>query len=423
MARIIEYVVKQGDSLASISRRFNVSAQAIWNASNFTSGTQSIIYPGEVAMIPMSSLRTVPETDLSGVDDTTVTLSIGGNTFTGWSGVSIQRSIEGFAQFAVTAPFDPSRPDIRKAFKPFTYESVELYIGRELIITGIMELIEPTLNANDRSIMIQGRSIPGVLVDCSMPEDASSYDGMSLGELARVLCEPFTITVLDTSGPNGTSGDYIFHDELIPEPGEKIFNYLQKVADAEQKLLTDDNTGRLIISKPSPDGSPVASIVEGTDKIIRATATYDGTKRFSKYIVMSQLDGMPDLVGYASDQSVPAYRPFIKIGSESVIDDIDTAAEQQRSLGIAASMKISMSVIGWHTGKVLWDKGQIVTVKLPSLFIDTDTKMLVSSVKFSLDTSGQITELLLVPPETYTPDLPEDITEDVTESEWMSERY
>lgn len=422
MARIIEYIVKQGDSLASISRRFNVSAQAIWRASNFVSGDQSIIYPGETAVIPMSSLRTEPTTDLAGVSDTTVTLAIGGQTFTGWSGVSIQRSIEGFSQFAVTCPFDPSRPEIRRAFKPFSYELVELYIGRELILTGVMELVEPTINADDRSIMIQGRSVPGVLVDCCMPEDASSYDGLSLTELARLLCEPFTITVLDTSGPNGTEGDSVFHDDLIPEPGEKIFNYLQKVADAEQKLITDDATGRLVISKPSPDGKPVASIVEGVDKIVRATATYDGSKRFSKYIVMSQLDGMPDLSGYASDPHVPAYRPYIKIGSEAVIDDIDTAAEQERSLGIAASMKISLSVIGWHTGKILWNKGQMVTVRLPSLFIDSDTEMLVSSVQLTLDTGGQVAELLLVPPETFTPKVPEDITEEA-ESEWMSERY
>ena len=417
MARTIEYIVKQGDSLASISRRFNVSAQAIWRASNFVSGDQSIIYPGETAVIPMSSLRTEPTTDLAGVSDTTVTLAIGGQTFTGWSGVSIQRSIEGFSQFAVTSPFDPSRSEIRKAFKPFSYELVELYIGRELILTGVMELVEPTINADDRSIMIQGRSVPGVLVDCCMPEDASSYDGLSLSELATELCRPFTISVVDLS-----NGDYVFHDDLIPEPGEKIFNYLQKVADAEQKLITDDATGRLVISKPSPDGEPVASIVEGVDKIVRATATYDGSKRFSKYIVMSQLDGMPDLSGYASDQTVPAYRPYIKIGSEAVIDDMDTAAEQERSLGIAASMKISMSVIGWHTGKLLWNKGQMVTVRLPSLFIDTDTKMLVSSVQLTLDTGGQVAELLLVPPETFTPKVPEDITEEA-ESEWMSERY
>lgn len=417
MARIIEYVVKQGDSLASISRRFNVSAQAIWRASNFVSGDQSIIYPGEVAIIPMASLRVEPTTNLSGVSDTTVTLSIGGQTLTGWSGVSIQRSIDGFSQFAVTCPFDPSRPEIRRAFKPFSYELVELYIGRELIITGVMELVEPTINESDRSIMIQGRSIPGVLVDCCMPEDASAYDGLSLSELATELCRPFTISVVDLS-----NGDYVFHDNLIPEPGEKIFNYLQKVADAEQKLITDDNTGRLIIYSPNADAEPVASIVEGTDKIIRATATYDGSKRFSKYIVMSQLDGMPDLVGYASDPHVPAYRPYIKIGSEAVIDDMDLAAEQERSLGLASSMKISLSVIGWHTGKILWNKGQMVTVKLPSLFIDSDTKMLVSSVQFTLDTGGQVTELLLVPPETFTPKVPEDITEEA-ESEWMSEGY
>lgn len=418
MARVIEYVVKQGDSLTSISRRFNVSAQAIWRASNFVSGVQSIIYPGEIAVIPMSSLRVEPTTDLSTVSDTTVSLSIGGQLFTGWSGVSIQRSIDGFAQFAVTCPFDPSRSDIRRAFKPFSYELVELYIGRELIITGVMEMVQPTLSADERSIMVQGRSVPGVLVDSSMPEDAYSYDGMALGELARVLCEPFTITVLDR-----TDGDYVFHDELIPDPADKIFSYLQKVADAEQTLITDDNLGRLIIYKSSPDGQPVASIVEGVDKIVSATATYDGTKRFSKYIVMSQLDGMPDLSGSASDSDVPAYRPYIKIGSESVIDDMDKAAEQEMSLGIAASMQVTLTVIGWHTGKILWDKGQMVTVKLPSLFIGTDKKMLISNVKFTLDTGGQVTELTLVPPETFTPKVPEDITDETTESEWMSEGY
>jgi prophage tail gpP-like protein len=356
-------------------------------------------------------------TDLRNVGDTEVTLAIGGNTFRGWSGVTIQKSIDAFSQFAVSVPFDPSRGEIRRAFTPFSYERVQVYIGRELVLTGTMELIEPSVNAMSREITVQGRSIPGVLVDCHIGSDGDQWWGLSLQQLATEFCRPFSIDVV-------LDGDDAYpSDEIIAEPGKTFFSFLQQVADANHRLITDDETGRLVILTPQVGGEPVASITEGQDSIISFSASYNGAKRFSKYTILSQAVGLPDMEGTASDPHVQAFRPFVKLGGESVIDNIEQAAIQERGLALASSFALNISVIGWHTGRVLWDKGQIVTVKIPSVFIDSDTPMLISAVKMTIDAEvGQVSELTLVPPETYTEKVPEEVTEGDGGDIWYSER-
>jgi len=277
-----------------------------------------------------------------------------------------------------------------------------VFIGSEPIITGTIEVIEPGITATDRQISVQGRSLPGVLVDCNIEADGWEFQGLTLFNLAREFCAPFSIPVV-TEGPDT---DAIF--EIRAEPGQRYFDFLKQVADARGKLITDDRRGRLVISTPTIGGDPVAAIVEGDGPVVSVSARYDGTRRYSKYTVMTQFAGVPDLHGTSSDRAVTAYRPFARVGSFAEFeDDIDIAADWERRLALSRSVSVSAVIKGWRHSSGIWTPGDVVTLNAPSAYILRETRMIVAGVTLRIDESdGLVSELRLILPETYAGDPP-----------------
>lgn len=404
----LEYTVQPGDTLGRIASRFNVSVNTIFQASAFRSGNPNIIHVGEIAKIPQNpedpTESTIPDeviTELPELQDE-VSIVVGSTIFTGWTGTEISRAIDTAASgFAISGPFDPSRPELADAFVPYTYPQVAIYIGKQLVITGRVEVVTPGIEASNRTISIQGRSLPGPLMDCNIDADGWEFSGLTLKNLATQLCNPFSIPVR-LSGPDT---DPI--PELRSEPGQVYFDFLKSVADANGRLITDDERGRLVIKQETASGEPVASIVEGSSGVMSIQGTYDGTSRFSKYIKMSQYAGMPDIYGIASDPGVLTYRPFVSVGSTAEIKNIEQAAEWERSLALSRSIQFNAVVSGWRNESGIWEPGQIVTVHAPSAYIRRETKMVIAQTKLQISTSGRIAQLRLVLPETYSGGLPE----------------
>lgn len=405
------YTVQDGDTLQAIARRFDVTPTAIFQASNFRSNNINILYPGETIVIPDNpddptkslEITETPEDVLGEVNQDKVYVTVDGKTFGGWTDVEIQRAIDTAASgFSISAPYDPDRQELVDTFRPFAYNSCRVYIGNQLIITGTIELLNPSLGDDSRMLNIQGRSFPGALVDCSIDRDGWEFFGLTLGEIARKFCEPFGIAV-SLIGPD-TPKQY----ELRPELGQQYYSFLQQVADAYGRLITDDAQGRLVIQEFTPSSDPVASIVEGESLLAGASANYDGTQRFSKYMLMTQFAGVPDLNSSASDRGVTVHRPFVRVGELAEFEDIQQAAEWQRSRAFASSVDIQVQVRGWRHNNRYWNRGDTVTAYIPSIGIRRESLFTIAGVTFRISPSeGRVAQLRLVLPETYTRQFPE----------------
>lgn len=55
--------------------------------------------------------------------------------------------------------------------KPFGYQQVAIYYGDELLLTGRIEKVE---RSQSKNLKIEGRSLPAVLIDASMPSPANT---------------------------------------------------------------------------------------------------------------------------------------------------------------------------------------------------------------------------------------------------------
>jgi prophage tail gpP-like protein len=348
-----------------------------------------------------------------------VRLTIGALDFKGWEGVTITRALDTVADaFSLSAPFDPGRPELVQAFKPFSYPLATIKIDDDLILTGRVEVVDPASSADDRVINVQGRSLTGALVDCQIDGQGYQFQGMSLKAIAEKLCRPFSIDVVSQVGAGPVKAAALGAstiadaeralEESRADPGATVFDYLQGIAKPAGLLLTGDERGHLLIIRPAANTPPVAALVEGIGHCKAFSASYNGAARWSRYKIVMQVDGATNINGMAFDSGVGIYRPKVITGADGDATAITKAAEMQRALAYAGAVVVSVIVTGWrNTDGTVWTPGQVVTVKAPGIFITRETSFIVRQATLSLDASeGRTTALDLVLPATFSGQMP-----------------
>jgi prophage tail gpP-like protein len=329
--------------------------------------------------------------------DDDVRLVIGGREFTGWTGVSIELSVDSCADgFSVSAPFDPSDAALVAAVRPYGYQRAQVYIGPDLVITGTIERVDPKTDETGRTLTVQGRSLTGPLIDCSIDGPLEFY-GLSLSTIARQVCKPFGISVVANNDTNPIS-------IARAEYGQTVFDFLNSLAAPRNLLLSPSAAGALQIDwGKSLIGRPVVDrIVEGEGIFLSASASFDGTRRFSLHKVATQFAGEPYITGSATDSAVKVYRP--RLASEGDIDqNANFTAARLRTASICASFSASVGVSGWRRsdGK-RWSPRDAVSLVAPGALLATESEYVAAGVSLKMDESGRSASLRLVLPETYS---------------------
>jgi prophage tail gpP-like protein len=361
-----------------------------------------------------------------------VRVVIEGKELTGWEGVTIDMAVDHVADaFSITAPWDPDRKELQDAFRG--YNHVEIWIDEKKYLTGRIDKADPDLESSDRKINIQGRSLTGILVDCSHDGEAV-YNNLALSTLCRQVCKPFGLKV---RADNDTAPIL----ECRPEYGQKAADFLNSVAAPRNILLNCSYLGELVLtwSNALITKAPCARLIEGEWPVESVGGSRDWTKLYSIYQVATQFAGVPDVIDTARDKNVQIYRPLFMSGMDAVqspedqaaLDTLEsefaeakgeTAAQTKskmmkartaarlRAQAIAEACPISVKVTGWRRPDgQRWAERQIVTLKAPSAMVYEEIPFLISGARFSLDVSGgRSVTLNLVLPETFAGVLPKD---------------
>lgn len=331
-----------------------------------------------------------------------VRLVIAGTELTGWTGITLDMAIDHIADgLAISAPWDPETSPLRRLVKPYGYERVQLYIGDDLLFTGLVYKPAPALG-DDRTIALEARSLTASIVDCSVEGDLE-FSGLTLAGIARKVCRPVGVTVradYDTAAIQEARAEY----------GQRIGDFLNSLAAPRGFLLNSAYDGRLVLTDGRTLGvrPPVACIVEGTPgpgelALLSVSSSYDGTGRYSKYRVATQFAGTEDITGESADSGVPVYRPLLVVAGDSDTDPGQTA-RRLRTEALASSVGVSVTVSGWRRPDgQRWAERQTVTLRAPSVMCYTESPWIVAGVTMSLDAgSGRTTSLRLVLPDTYS---------------------
>ncbi|MEM1299397.1 MAG: phage baseplate assembly protein, partial [Pseudomonadota bacterium] len=327
-------------------------------------------------------------------------LKIDDRDFGGWISVRVTRSLE-----EVAASFDLGvtdwwpGADERRPLTP--HQACTLTIDDAPVISGVIDSVAPRYDAGNHVVQVRGRSLTGQLVDCACEHPSGALRDLTLVEIATRIAEPFGIAVVDLAGETKP------FPRVQVEPGETVFELLERLARQRGVFLTDDTRGRLVIRRRS---ETLQGTLEYGSNVLSAAANLDGSNQFSNYRVKGQAEGSDNTgagtsassAGRAVDASVPIHRPMILLAeSQGTTVTMGQRAKHEAALRRARARTWTYTVQGWAPDALgLWQAGEEVEVTDPLMGLNKD-RLLVVETTFSLDHRGTVTELKVAPPEGY----------------------
>lgn len=328
-----------------------------------------------------------------------VLLSVDGAEWGGWQSYRINLGMQQLAggfQLSLTerwAGQDSRRP--LRAGAPCT-----LHYDGELLITGYLDNVAPNYNAEDHSISVSGRDTTADLVDCSAP--ATQWIGRSLAAVARELCAPFGITVIDQAGANAP------FRSLKPNDGETVFDMLDQAARIRGVLLITDGKGNLVITRAGT--ARASDALRLGQNILSGSGNFDLRDVFSSYSLKGQAQGDDNFYGEvaaavlakATDTRIKRHRPLTLIADGPL--DGAGAREQvtwERNVRWGRSQSITYSVQGHRQSNgALWRPNMLTNVFDHYQFLD-GAERLITDLTYILDDQGERADLTVMPREAF----------------------
>lgn len=340
----------------------------------------------------------------------TLSLTVDGTIYKGWTSVSVTRSIEqAAAGFSIEVADKWQHDHLRWPIKPGDCCTVSL--GDDVVIRGHVDDANPGIDAGSHRLSITGRCMVGDLVDCSAINTPDEWTGLTLEAVAQRLAAPFGIKVRALAD----TGEAFTPFKL--QQGETAWEAIERMCRARAVLGVSDGRGGLLIIRAG-QGRAGTNLVEG-ENILAAGARYSSKDRYSDYIVKGQqacsagVDGVDAEAarsprGGAKDAHVTRYRPLLVLADSQATGHTPTArARWEATVRAGKSTRLNVTVQGWRmaNGK-LWPLNTRSRVVSPML--DIDETMLITAVVYTLDDQGTRTELTLQHPDAFTvlPEVP-----------------
>lgn len=364
-----------------------------------------------------------------------VEIRVGGKRYGGWKSVLITSSIEQVARaFAleVTQSF-PGNTDF-KALQ--TGDLVQVFIGDDLVCTGYITSTPINYDGKSISVQVQGKSRTVDLVDCCPPSAAyaaevaggnlwsevkgksgkaqtasasskpqTTWKNLPAGRIIEELAKPYGIALTISAESNEVKTHTV-------NPGETVFESIQRLITKDNLVLTDDEAGNLVLVSPGAAGQATDALELGGN-ILKASAKFDASARYSHYVVLGQHAGTDEDFGRtaAEDKGVavdPDVKRFrLKVLKDSGQASLKTAGERaqfEANFQAARFRSVTYTVQGWRQSDgALWRPNTRVFV-YDSKLMPGGTKMLIVQVRLQLSSGGMTAELSLMPPEGYKRD-------------------
>lgn len=247
------------------------------------------------------------------------------------------------------------------------WAEVVVKIGNDTALKGRIDEISDSVDKHSHNLSLSGRDGAAILVDCSAPIFVSRQ--ATLAEIIAKVIRPLGITNFKIDAASSRT-----REKINVEPGDKAWDVLQNVAEANGLWPWFSPDGVLIVGGPNYTQVPVATLVMRRDgkgnNCESITRRRNITNQYSQITVLGQTHGTETEMGKhalsatAKDSGVTFYRPNIIVDHES--DNTAVANDRARKLvadGKLSSFDLTIKVAGHRTeGGVLWMPGQRVQV-------------------------------------------------------------
>lgn len=348
--------------------------------------------------------RTPPSDDVS--------IIVGGRTLSGWTDIRITRGIERIPNdFELSYTDVPELKGLAMLIKPG--DPCEVKIGPDLVITGYIDRVMPSISPTQHRIVATGRGRCQDLVDCAANYRGGQMVISTVDQIATILAFPYEIGI-ETSGDMGAP---------IPafniSHGETPFQIIETICRFRQLLAYELPNGNLMLTRTFTRKAG-SGFAEGVN-IQSGGAVWGMDQRYSDYWVYVQsLDVLQDpgiargdLIGKCSDPSVGRFR-LRKIvaeasGNESGANFAQDRATWEASRRAGRSAEIRLTSDSWRdVDGHLFEPGMLVDIDAPSLYMtsgpeDLNSKFLIGELTYRKDASGTSLDVVAMSPLAFNP--------------------
>lgn len=304
-----------------------------------------------------------------------VTLRVNGLDYDGWKEVEIAAGIERQARdfsLSVTQRW-PGATDIPRGIRQG--DMCELFIGTDKLLTGYVDATPIHYDGGSISVGVKGRSKTADLVDCSAIHKAGQWCNTKIERIAADLAAPFGIEVIAET----STGAAIVEHQI--DPGETVFESIDRLLTLRQLLSTDDAEGRMVFVNAGSGGAAETALKYG-ENILEADAPLDYKGVFSSYMVNGQRAGTDEDYGEAvsgaagsvSDSAILRHRPLlIRQNGQANAQICADRARFERMHRAAKALETTYTVQGWRQANgSLWLPNQLVRVIDPVIGFDIE---------------------------------------------------
>lgn len=326
--------------------------------------------------------------------DPIVTLSLDSQDWYGWQEIKIQSAITQVSS-EFTLKLTDKWSDTQSPRPINKGAACSVSIDDVTVVTGYIDDVNTSYDAQSHSIEVAGRDVTGDIVDCSAP--SFQWSGRSLLKGAQVLCKPFGVTVVATVDVTKA------FERMKSDEGETVFEVLEQAARVRGVLLMADGLGGLIMGRAGD--RRLSGRFEIGVNIKQGSGRQSMRDRFSQYTVKGQVsdpfsDGDSSVSATVKDNAVKRHRPKVILAEDGLdLAGCKTRAIWHRNIAAAKGNEVNYVVNAWHLDDQLIQPNYLVHVIDPFLNVSGD--MLIVSRTFILDSEGLRTEVTLGDPKAY----------------------
>lgn len=319
----------------------------------------------------------------------TVTLRTDGRLFTGWTSVSVTRSIEsvaGYFELGVNVPPGTDLSGLAPG-KAFTLE-----IDGQIVCTGYIDSRRRQMTADSMKITVAGRDKTADLIDCAAVYSGGQWKNRTLEQIARDLSAPYGVTVRWELSDKESSAAF---PGFTLDHSETVYEALVRASRARGVLMTSNAAGELVFSRAASTATD--ELVLG-ENLLTLDFEEDFRDRFSEYTVKGyarangaegddiDAKSIVSRKGTATDSDVTRYRPMIIIADSKITaKDAQARALREQRRRLAKSITFEAEIDGWtRKDGQLWMPNLLVTIDASKYAIKT-TELLVSKVTLILN--------------------------------------
>ena len=352
----------------------------------------------------------------------TVTLTVNGLDYAGWLSVRIEAGVERIArsfELAVVLNW-PGNNGNRLGINPG--DLCYLAIDQDLVCTGFIDATPISYDADHITVMLRGRSLTADLVDCSADNTPGQFNNQLPEKIIEQIADDYGISVIVQTA----TGAAITQHQI--QQGETAFESIDRIAKLRQFLVTDDESGNIVLATPGSNGQATTALQLGIN-ILSASAGFDYSEVYTQYQVKGQKSGTDDsfgpaassLLGTATDSTLTRARVLIvRQSGQADQGTCQQRADYEAGIRKAKSGEIRYRVVGWRQADgTLWKPN--TTVQVIDANMGVNTSLLISSCQYSLDDSGLFCDLTVIPPEAFLTDPEKAVTKSAgSDSGWSS---